>query len=193
MVVTNSIFSLKNRYKWHLYSIFWRSKFVSINFFLYVAINVARSCSFTNFFFTESSSFPLLFPLSDSFDKVPWYTPQCFRNNKKAKRVISNPTFDIQMSFSWYFSFGIGAEQWHQYSNTYNASNKMQNKLMTTVPYVTSQLSQPKIIDSIFTTMACLLTDATTTAFIWKSLMNIFTKVWWWEHSSSIGFQKIYF
>ena len=79
-------------------------------------MSLARVVSQT--FFTESSSFPLLFPLSDSFDKVPWYTPQCFRNNKKAKRVISNPTFDIQMSFSWYFSFGIGAEQWHQYSNT---------------------------------------------------------------------------
>ena len=159
-------------------------------------MSLARVVSQT--FFTESSSFPLLFPLSDSFDKVPWYTPQCFRNNTKAKRVISNPTFDIQMSFSWYFSFGIGAEQWHQYSNTTPGVKykcKRPSKLMTTVPYVTSQLSQPKIIDSIFTTMACLLTDATTTAFIWKSLMNIFTKVWcwWWEPSSSIGFQKIYF
>ena len=69
-------------------------------------------------------------------------------------------------------------------------------KLMTTVPYVTSQLSQPKIIDSIFTTMACLLTDATTTAFIWKSLMNIYSLKSDDEstqHSSSIGFQKVYF
>ena len=79
-------------------------------------MSLARVVSQT--FFTESSSFPLLPPSLTLLIKYHDIHRNVFATIKKAKRVISNPTFDIQMSFSWYFSFGIGAEQWHQYSNT---------------------------------------------------------------------------